>query len=603
MKKENNKNSGFVAITSVLIIGALIIILGVSIFHASLSDQTISASYDNLQTASNLASACVRAGISRLKNDINYRGFSSLDAKEGVDECAQGRVCVDGIVCDIRIEDVGDNTKIVSSLMRAGERAHIKTASIRLGYTISDWRRDFSCTGITIDGGTLSLQVVDSFSANIIPEMTSNSVDGHITSSLHHGETAFRAFNRNTLDGYTSLAGQLPNWIQIQFPQNRTIGRYTITSLSGANFDSTHAPRSWIFQGSNDGINWSNLHSVTEAINWTVGERREFVSDIQQSFSFYRINFTETNNVNGSLAIGEIEMHESVRTHATTGECLSHGYNILGDINILRSHIFWRGIIPNETSVLIETRLRREGVEGVWTPVFNGQGIPNIRQDRWERLDVRIRLQTTNSTYSPRLNNLTIFLEEAIPPAIADISNEIMTVERTDFLHGWAWSENIGWISMNVFYAGNYGVSVDRQGNLIGSAWSRGTSLDVGGLGWLQFNAQPITGENFPRAPLHSAKFNPTTGMITGWARFCSGTVNNDCISASRGDFNGWVLLGPININNVDYGLRVDTTVSPAEITGYAFGSEPIGWISFNCRNTNVCATNNFRVFMERVRP
>lgn len=409
-KRRERREKGFIAITSVLIIGTLIVVLGVSVFHSSLTDQTISASYDAGQEASFLAEACVRAGIFKLKNNVNYPGFS-LDVRENIDECAEGRTCVNGIPCDVRINNINQNTKIVSSFSRAGDRPHFKTASTRLRYVISDWARDFSCTGITTEGDNLILQNVGAFSENIIPQMSSNLSNGHIASSLYQKNDPFRVFNRSTLDGYNSLAGQIPNWIQIQFPTNKTVGRYVIVSLSGENFNAQHTPRSWRLEGSNNGIDWSVLDSVNEEINWVNGERKEFIPDIIGSYSFYRVNFIGVNNADGILTVGEIEMYEPVTTFIREGECLSYGYNILGDIDILNSQIFWKEIIPAGTSITIETRLKMAGLTGNWTPVLNGRGIPGINDNKWETLDIRIRFQSTNETLSPRLSRLSTFIK------------------------------------------------------------------------------------------------------------------------------------------------------------------------------------------------
>jgi uncharacterized membrane protein len=172
----------------------------------------------------------------------------------------------------------------------------------------------------------------------------------------------------------------------------------------------------------------------------------------------------------------------------------------------------------------------------------------------------------------------------------------------TDFLHGWAWSSNIGWISLSSFTGGGeeiYGVAVDSTDNLIGSAWSRGVQGLAGGLGWLDFD--PVG--PYPASPNNSAQLDRVTNKITGWARFCSGTVDNDCVSATRSDWDGWVLLGPISVSGTDYGVEVNASTSPMELTGWAYGSEPVGWISFNCFNTDKCSQNNYKSFMDQRHP
>ncbi|MBM3256942.1 MAG: hypothetical protein FJY98_01265 [Candidatus Liptonbacteria bacterium] len=113
-------------------------------------------------------------------------------------------------------------------------------------------------------------------------------------------------------------------------------------------------------------------------------------------------------------------------------------------------------------------------------------------------------------------------------------------------LGGWAWSSNIGWISLsNANHAGtvNYGVTMDVKGDvqdkasgrsLKGWAWSSN-------IGWIKFDAAPFNfsrpnGEMYPDAPQKSATTNINTNMIEGWARVCAGTIKGDCNSSSRAD-------------------------------------------------------------------
>lgn len=120
MKKTEG---GFIALTSVLIIGAVIIILGVSIFYASLTDQAISTAYQSSQEAAFLADFCLKEGVLRLKENIDYMGAEDIK--------------VDDTTCYISlVENVDDNTKKVSSLGRAGDQPHFSRSSQLIRYVI-----------------------------------------------------------------------------------------------------------------------------------------------------------------------------------------------------------------------------------------------------------------------------------------------------------------------------------------------------------------------------------------------------------------------------------------------------------------------------------
>jgi hypothetical protein len=173
----------------------------------------------------------------------------------------------------------------------------------------------------------------------------------------------------------------------------------------------------------------------------------------------------------------------------------------------------------------------------------------------------------------------------------------------TDNVRGWAWSETIGWISFNRINcdaddngfsdgipagcppAGtpipNYGVDIDNvTGNFSGFAWSEN-------IGWIRFDppapypfCPPSTCPT--GSPGYSARLNLVTRKVTGWARACAGTVNGDCVSATRTDgWDGWILLGPIVKGGTDYGVYWDLADNQ-ELKGWAWGSDVVGWISFN---------------------
>lgn len=174
-----------------------------------------------------------------------------------------------------------------------------------------------------------------------------------------------------------------------------------------------------------------------------------------------------------------------------------------------------------------------------------------------------------------------------------------------DNVWGWAWSENIGWISLNRtncdaddngFSDGvpagcpvagwpipAYGVNIDASGVFSGFAWSENIgAIDFSPIGW-------------PAAPLHGAQADVNTGEVTGWARACA-VFQNNCIlplkdNSERGGWDGWIKFSGTN-------YQVTISNVSQEFEGWAWGEEVIGWISFNCNNPesgDVCATRNYK--------
>jgi len=176
----------------------------------------------------------------------------------------------------------------------------------------------------------------------------------------------------------------------------------------------------------------------------------------------------------------------------------------------------------------------------------------------------------------------------------------------SDNVHGWAWSENAGWISMNcdnkscrnAAYSGqqcasdadcggeasscfddcafrdtNYGVNLDStSGNLTGYGWSDNA-------GWIYFGQ---TGNGFPEEPMHWARLE--SGTITGWAQI----VNLGA--------DGWIKLSGSWPNGV--------TVTDNIFSGWAWNNNSsgtgIGWINFNCADTDAggCSGHNYSVYI-----
>jgi len=151
------------------------------------------------------------------------------------------------------------------------------------------------------------------------------------------------------------------------------------------------------------------------------------------------------------------------------------------------------------------------------------------------------------------------------------IGDEIRKAEANsgDNVFGYAWSENIGWISFNNTSGGgttDYGVDIDENGLVSGYVWSEY-------IGWVSFNQSELSG--CPSGTC-SAQIELGTGNLLGWAKAL--TISD-----------GWIKL-----QGSDYGVNLNSETK--EFEGWAWGSETIGWISFNCLNSDVCGISDYKV-------
>ena len=134
-------------------------------------------------------------------------------------------------------------------------------------------------------------------------------------------------------------------------------------------------------------------------------------------------------------------------------------------------------------------------------------------------------------------------------------------------LSGYAWSDNIGWISFNCSDAGtcgnvNYGVNVEENGDLSGYAWSDN-------IGWISFNEGELAG-----CPVGACKAKLEGNDLKGWAKALAGDDADD-------GWDGWISLDCAIAGvcgDSDYGA----VLNGADFEGYAWGDEVIGWIQFN---------------------
>jgi len=99
-----------------------------------------------------------------------------------------------------------------------------------------------------------------------------------------------------------------PQWIKYELPSAKVVVRYTITSRGIDSED----PKSWIFQGSNNNINWAILHTVTNQPGWSGQEKRIFTFSNTTAYKYYRIDVS-ANYGGGAVCMAEIEMMERLQ--------------------------------------------------------------------------------------------------------------------------------------------------------------------------------------------------------------------------------------------------------------------------------------------------
>ena len=174
----------------------------------------------------------------------------------------------------------------------------------------------------------------------------------------------------------------------------------------------------------------------------------------------------------------------------------------------------------------------------------------------------------------------------------------MVRADASNNVGGWAWSENVGWMSFNCVNrdwcaTSSYGVDIDAiTGEVSGEIWSEN-------VGWISFNRSetgvppdpPYNGSETYIAKMSSCEPHE----ISGWARALTAA------SPGSGGWDGWIKFN-WDTGSATGAVSLDTLSK--EFSGWAWGGNPssaastgvIGWMSFNCGNQGGCGTSDYAV-------
>jgi hypothetical protein len=147
-----------------------------------------------------------------------------------------------------------------------------------------------------------------------IPQMSSNTTpSGTAAASSVGSGAAWNAFDR-VLGTFWQSNTTNSGWLSYQFPTGRIIKRYGF--FTGGN--NAFNPRTWTFEGSNNGSAWVVLDTQT---NFVTGVSTFYSFDISSnttSYTYYRINITAVQTIGNSPIILDLEMSEVTNLYGGT---------------------------------------------------------------------------------------------------------------------------------------------------------------------------------------------------------------------------------------------------------------------------------------------
>ncbi|QSF43564.1 discoidin domain-containing protein [Paenibacillus tianjinensis] len=162
------------------------------------------------------------------------------------------------------------------------------------------------------------------FKSNDIFTTSNVSSNGHIVLASEELSTfsAYKAFDGSIANSSCwAIPANKAGWLSYQFNTPRRIDRYKIYP-NGASY--TQSPKNWVFEGSNDGVNWNTLDSRTNVTAWS-GSGLLFKTATVGLFKIYRISISAFNGATDASSIGELELLESQNTYESTLRLLTGG--------------------------------------------------------------------------------------------------------------------------------------------------------------------------------------------------------------------------------------------------------------------------------------
>ena len=185
-------------------------------------------------------------------------------------------------------------------------------------------------------------------------------------------------------------------WLKIDFGSPLTIASYSLTSGKGTH--STHAPLSWILQGSDDDTNWVDLDTQNVS-NWGEEEKRSFIMGDAQTYRYFRFDINSTqSNTNIVLSEGELLAPPDAMS------LISNGFSAINSPSSARLLFFARPIDTINLNTNLNGFVSRDGGT-TWTQATllevqtysNGQKV-------FEAVDIDLNSQPVGTTVKYRID-------------------------------------------------------------------------------------------------------------------------------------------------------------------------------------------------------
>jgi hypothetical protein len=402
----------------------------------------------------------------------------------------------------------------------------------------------------------------------VTPQMTSDTTPSGVAfaSSFRVGGNPYFAFDLNTSTAWSSNTTN-NGILGYQFPLTKTIKQYLFLTTAGGQFN----PYNWTFQGSNDGTSYTTLETVTAFSSAPNTWYTRSLASNTGSFTYYRMNITQTAVITAYPVIAELQMSESTGSVYATG---SGGFFIsTNNIQITASNPAFGVVSANSGVAFLITGSNTVYMSGSiqGNDVTSGGGAVRITNGGTLYITGSISSGVGGGGVTDNFGLL-------ISSGSAFIQGNLRTNGDAGNTAGACVFINNGTASIvgDLYSATNHApIAIgagNAQVNFFGSAFIQGTStgnmqvqMRAANNGVLNYNG-PVIGNNNAGIGLG---FGTMTVNITGSVSTIGAAAGISSTVASTINVNG-----PITANNSAPGLSSTSTAATVRVTGPLIASQ-----------------------------
>lgn len=134
-----------------------------------------------------------------------------------------------------------------------------------------------------------------------------------ILNSNHQAYKAFNGTNINYMDCWVTGENSTTGWIQIDYGEKKRMTKLKLTScLNALVYPITTAPKTIKILGSNDNSDFVEIKTISDLVDWSVNQTKEFSIENNTSYRYYRLQVIENNGDATKTVIANIVFGELV---------------------------------------------------------------------------------------------------------------------------------------------------------------------------------------------------------------------------------------------------------------------------------------------------